>query len=186
MMCIHVHAIFSVLCFWAHRSVRCLCTPLHAWSDPLDRQMKCWRKQPAMTSGRRAGEPHPWPAGRTGEGGGSRWCGEVSGSGGQDEHRLSNSTLVRCQSHTDSKRPFIPQTCAIDLFIPAPSLYFTISASLPYHFSLPFFFFMSNTSPTLHLLLTLVVSCCLVVTGKSTPSLCMYTHQWSPHRLFFC
>ena len=62
-------------------------------------------------------------------GGGSRWCREVSGSGREDEHHLSNSTPVRCQSHTGSKRPFIPQPCTIDLFIPAPSLSLTISAS---------------------------------------------------------
>lgn len=91
---------------------------------------------------------HPGPAGHIGEGGGSRWCREVSGSGTEDEHHLGNSTPVRCQSRTGSKRPFIPQPCTIDLFIPAPSLSLTISASLPYHFSLPPFLCLLYTTPT--------------------------------------
>ena len=102
---------------------------VYVWRDPLDKHRNCQRKQPAKISGGRGRQKHPGPAGCAGEGGGSRWCREVSGSGREDERHLSNSTPVRCQSRTGSKRPFIPQPCTIDLFIRAPSLSLTISAS---------------------------------------------------------
>lgn len=111
----------------------------------------------------------------------------VSGSGKEDEHHLSYSTPARCQSHTGSKRPFIPEPCTIDLFIPASSFYLTISASHSFSpgallSALLFFFFfkMSNTPPDTHSYshCALSRSRCLklAVPGKSTSSLSVFTH----------
>ena len=127
-------------------------------------------------------EEHPGPAGCAAAGGGSRCCREVSGSGREDVHHLANSTPVRCQSHTGSNRPFIPQPCTIDLFIPAPSLSLTISHSFT-PVALPPALLLCLTTPHSNFLLSPAVSLSLWM--GNAHCLCACTHKSSPEPCSF-
>lgn len=125
-----------------------------------------------------------------GGGGGSSWCGEVSGSGRENEHHFSNSTPVRCQSHTAGKQPFIPEPRTIDLFIPVPSLSLAVSHSLT-PASLPRALFdTSHPSPSTP---SYYASSALLFLSRSQlwlgnpsihPRTHAHTHTSNPHPLF--